>query len=188
MANLPVPRVTLEEPPFTYVGVDYFGTFLVKRGRSEVKRYGCLFTCLTTRAIHIEVAHSLDTASFVNALQRFISRRGKPKVMYSDNGTNFVGVEREMKEAIVKWNQVQINNYLHQNGVQWKFNPPAASHMGGVWERLIRSVRKVLRGVMKEQTLDDENLSTLLCIVEAVISGRPLTAVLDDPNDFCVQV
>ena len=184
MANLPVPRVTPEEPPFTYVGVDYFGTFYVKRGRSEVKRYGCLFTCLTARAVHIEVAHSLDTSSFVNALQRFISRRGKPKVMYSDNGTNFVGAEREMKEAIVKWNQVQINNYLHQNGVQWKFNPPAASHMGGVWERLIRSVRKVLRGVMKEQTLDDENLSTLLCIVEAVINGRPLTAVSDDPNDL----
>ena len=86
MADLPVERVTPGKPPFSYVGVDYFGPFLVKQGRSLVKRYGCLFTCLTIRAIHVEIAHSLDTDSFLNALQRFICRRGRPEIMFSDNG------------------------------------------------------------------------------------------------------
>ena len=184
MAALPQNRVTPNDPPFTYVGVDYFGAFLVKRGRSNVKRYGCLFTCFTTRAMHIEVAYSLDTTSFINALQRFISRRGQPKEITSDNGTNFVGAERELREAIQGWNQTQIHESLHQSGIQWHFNPPAASHMGGVWERSIRTVRKVLRALMKEQILDDEGLATLLCMVEAIVNGRPLTAVSDDPKDL----
>ena len=93
MADLSSTRVTPGDPPFTNVGVDYFGTFYVKRGRTLVKRYGCIFTCLAMRAIHIEVAFSLDTASFVNALQRYISRRGQPRSITSDNGTNFVGAD-----------------------------------------------------------------------------------------------
>ena len=181
MADLPVTRVTPDEPPFTYVGVDYFRTFYMKRTRSQVKRYGCLFTCFNTRAIHIEIAHSLDTPSFLNALQRFISRRGQLKEISSDNGTNFIGADCELKGAIDAWNQDQIHAYLQQNGIQWKFNTPTASHMDGVWERPIRTV---LRGVMKEQVLDDENLATLMCVVEAIVNGRPLTAVSDDPSDL----
>ena len=184
MADLPENRVTPGDAPFTYVGVDFFGPFFVKRGRSQLKRYGCLFTCFAIRAVHIEVAHSLDTHSFINALQRFMSRRGQPKEITSDNGTNFVGAEKELREAIAGWNQKQIHEYLHQNGIQWNFNPPAASHMGGVWERLIRTVRKVLRAVMKEQVVDDEGLSTLLCVVEAIVNGRPLTTVSADPKDL----
>ena len=184
MADLPRNRVTPDEPPFTYVGIDYFGTFYVKRGRSQVKRYGCIFTCFAIRAIHIEVAHSLDTSSFINALQRFISRRGQPKEITSDNGSNFVGGMRELREAIEGWNQTKIQQFLHQRGIQWKFNPPAASHMGGVWERQIRTVRKVLRALMKEQVVDDEGLSTLMCLVEAIVNGRPLTTNSDDPRDL----
>jgi len=78
MADLPVERVTPDKPPFTFIGLDFFGPFLVKVGRSMVKRYGCIFTCLAVRAVHIEVAHSLETSSFINALQRFIARRGQP--------------------------------------------------------------------------------------------------------------
>ena len=96
MANLPLERVTPDRPPFTFVGVDYFGPMLVKQKRSHVKRYGCLFTCLASRAVHIEIAHSLDTDSFIDALRRFIARRGRPEVMRSDNGTNFHGGEREL--------------------------------------------------------------------------------------------
>ncbi len=88
MASLPVDRVTPSEPPFTYVGVDCFGPFNVKRGRSIIKKYGVLFTCLTIRAVHIEITSSMDTASFINALRRFIARRGQPKEMRSDNGGN----------------------------------------------------------------------------------------------------
>ncbi|GAA6111905.1 uncharacterized protein LOC125138838 [Tachysurus ichikawai] len=93
MADLPNSRVTPGEPPFTRVGVDYFGPFLVKKAHSELKRYGCLLTCLTMR--HLEVAHTLDADSFINALQRLIARRGPPTEIRSDNGTIFVGGLRE---------------------------------------------------------------------------------------------
>ena len=88
MANLPKEKLMSGEPPFTYVVVDYFGPLVVGQGRSNVKRYGCLFTCLVVRAVHIEVVHSLDTHSFINALRRFINTRGCPNTIYSDNGTN----------------------------------------------------------------------------------------------------
>ena len=78
MADLPEDLITPGKPPFSYVGIDFFGALYVKRGRSEVKRYGCIFTCLSIRAIHIEITNSLDTSSFLNALRRFIARRGRP--------------------------------------------------------------------------------------------------------------
>lgn len=183
MADLPVERVTSGKPPFSYVGVDYFGPFLVKQGRSLVKRYGCLFTCLTIRAIHVEIAHSLDTDSFISALRRFISRRGRPEVIFSDNGTNFVAADKELREGLKQFNQHRISGYLLQHEIIWKFNPPAASHMGGVWERMIRCVRKVLANVVKEQTMNDETLCTVMCEAEAVVNSRPITSVSDDPSD-----
>ncbi|XP_068729037.1 uncharacterized protein [Montipora capricornis] len=136
MADLPKERLTPGDPPFSYVGIDYFGPLFVKRGGSIVKHYGCLFSCLTLRATHIEVAESLETDSFISALRRFISRRGKPRVIISDNGTNLCGGERELREAVDSWNQQKINSFLHQRNIDWKFNPPGASHMGGGWSAL----------------------------------------------------
>ena len=184
MADLPPDRITAENPPFTSVGVDLFGPFEVKRGRCVVKRYGCIFTCLTVRAVHIEVVCSLDTDSFLNALQRFISRRGKPTEIRSDNATNFRSGDRELREAMQKWNCVNVSKYLQQREIKWNYNPPSASHMGGVWERQIRTVRKSLGSLLKEQTLDDEGLQTVMCQVEYIINSRPLTAVSDDINDL----
>ncbi|XP_074649414.1 uncharacterized protein LOC141904651 [Tubulanus polymorphus] len=126
MSDLPEDRVTPNLPPFTNVGIDCFGPFLVKRGRAQVKRYGCLFTCLTCRAIHIEVCHSLSTDSFICALRRFICRRGNPLRIRSDNGTNFVGGQRELKKAVSEWNQDQIHEFLLQREIEWVFNPPTA--------------------------------------------------------------
>lgn len=183
MADLPASRVIPYEPPFTRVGIDYFGPFMVKRARSKIKRYGCIFTCLSTRAVHIEVSHTLDTDSFINALERFIARRGEPKEIWSDNGTNFVGAQRELHRSIKDWNQNQIHEHLLKREITWNFNPPEASHMGGVWERQIRTVRAVLAGVIKQQILDDESLVTLMTIVEGIINGRPITKLSDDPRD-----
>ena len=184
MADLPTDRVTPEKPPFTFVGVDCFGPFVVRRGRSLVKRYGVLFTCLSIRAIHLEVAHSLDTDSFINAMRRFIARRGQPEEVRSDNGGNFVRGERELREAIEGWNQNKIGEFMLQRNVRWTFNPPGGSHHGGVWERCIRTVRKVMGALTKEQILDDEGLATLLCEVESIVNGRPVTKVSDDPRDM----
>ena len=186
MANLPEERLIPDKPPFSCVGVDFFGTFLVRQGRSKLKRYGVLFTCFTTRAVHIEVAYSLETSSFIQSLRRFIARRGQVAELWSDNGTNFVGAQRELTQAIDDWNQAQINDFLLQRNIKWKFNVPRASHHGGIWERLIRSTRKILTGICNEQILTDESLLTLLCEVEGIINSRPLTTLTDDPRDLNV--
>jgi hypothetical protein len=182
MANLPPDRVKTMEAPFTRVGIDMFGPFLVKVNRSEVKRWVCLYTCMSTRAVHLEKTVSLDTNSFINSFRRFQSRRGKPESVYSDNGTNFVGAEAEMKRAKEEISEVVIAKFAADNGINWKFNPPTASHMGGVWERMIRTVRRVMFAVM-QGGLTDEILDTALCEVECIINGRPLTKLSDDPQD-----
>ena len=182
MAPLPAARLIPSEPPFTRVGIDYFGPLNVKQGRSQVKRYGCVFTCLSIRAVHIEIAHTLDSDSFICAYQRFVARRGVPKEIFSD-GTNFKGAERELREALQRWNQEQINDRLRRDEVQWHFNPPEASHQGGVWECMIRSVRKVLRALLHEQVVTDETLLTLMAEVERILNDRPLTPVTDNPLD-----
>ena len=112
MAPLPIARVSPCLPPFSSVGVDYFGPILVKSRRSQVKRYECVFTCLAVRAVHIEIAHELTTDSFIQAFTRFVSRRGPPGEVYSDNGTNFKGAEAEIKTALEKWNPDRIDNCL----------------------------------------------------------------------------
>ena len=184
MAPLPTPRLTPDKAPFTFTGVDYFGPLYVKQGRSTAKRYGCLFTCMTTRAVHIEIAYSLDTDSFLGALQRFVSKRGKPEKILSDNGTNFRGGEKELRQEIEKWNKTKINNVLLQQEIQWSFNPPGASHMGGIWERMIRTTRKILKILTNEQLVNDETLLTLMAEAEKIINDRPLTPPSSDPMDL----
>ncbi|KAK3730096.1 hypothetical protein QZH41_003649 [Actinostola sp. cb2023] len=185
MADLPKERVT-PAPPFTFTGVDYFGPYIIKTGRKEVKRYGALFTCLASRAVHIEIANSLETDSFIQALRRFIARRGPVRTIRSDNGTNFVGAQAELRQAIKEMDHGQIRDKLRKQEIDWIFNPPAASHMGGVWERQIQTTRKVLAGLLQEHgnRLDDESLRTLMCEVEAVINSRPLTFISNDIDDL----
>lgn len=104
--------------------------------------------------------------------------------MYSDNGTNFRAAESEMRKMIREWNTSKIERHLQQKGVQWHFNPPTGSHHGGTWERLIRSVRKILNTTVKEQMMDEESLHTLLCEAEAIINSRPITKASSDINDL----
>jgi len=185
MADLPEDRVQDGEKPFTKTGVDFFGPFHAKRGRSHVKKYGVIFTCLVVRAVHIEVADSLSTDSFVCALRRFVARRGGVRVLRSDNGTNFVGADRELRDEVNKLHEQ--NDRIHRAAlamkIDWKFNPPHASHFGGVWERQIRTVRKILNALLIEQTFSEETLHTLLCEVECVMNNRPLTPVSADLRD-----
>ena len=184
MADLPKVRVLPDLPPFTNTGVDYFGPVEVKRGRSTCKRYGVIFTCMASRAVHLEVAVSLETDACINAMRRFISRRGQVVQLRSDNGTNFIGAERELREAVAALNHDQIQGALSQVRIHWSFNPPAGSHHGGVWERMIRLVRRVLSSVLRQQTLDDDGLHTVLCEVEAILNDRPITQLSNDPNDL----
>ena len=184
MSDLPADRVQPDRPPFSHVGVDCFGPFVVKRGRADVKRYGIVYTCLTVRAIHIEVLHSMDTHSFINSFRRFAARRGLPELVRSDNGTNFAAGNGEFREAIEEWNGQQINEFMIQRNIKWVFNPPSASHQGGVWERCVRSIRRIPSSLTQEQKLDDEALATLMCEIEAIVNSRPITKVSDDPRDL----
>ena len=138
---------------------------------------------MNSRAVHLEVATSLEADCFINVFRRFINRRGLPKCIYSDNGSNFVGAEREITTAIEDWNQKQIQDELLQKGCQWVFQPPRASHASGVWERLIRSTRTALKAILENSLVDEEVLTTVLTEVESILNSRSLSPASDDPND-----
>ena len=180
MANLPIERLEPHRPPFSYVGLDCFGPFQVKYRRSEVKRYGCIYTCLLTRAVHIEKLEGLDTDSFLNGFRRFAARRGSPVKVWSDRGSNFIGGHGELLKGL---KEDQLIEYGLKRDIEWIFNPPHASHMGGIWERLIRSVRKVMIAILKDTRLTDDSLVTLFCEVEAMVNSRPITKVSDSIHD-----
>ncbi|XP_076398077.1 uncharacterized protein LOC143266403 [Megachile rotundata] len=183
MSTLPEGRLAYRQRPFSHCGVDYFGPMFVKIGRRREKRWGVLFTCLTTRAIHLELAHTLSASSAIMALQRLVSRRGLPVTVYSDNGTNFRGASKELKEAIAEIDKEKQREYALTQRIESKFIPPDAPHMGGAWERLIRSVKTALHVVLREQAPTEEVLYTLLTEVEHSVNSRPLTHVPVDPRD-----
>ena len=187
MADLPVERLA-QEPPFTYCGVDLFGPFLIKEKRSMVKRYGVIFTCFSSRAIHLEIANTLDTSSFLNAVRRFLGRRGPIKQLHSDCGSNIVGAKNALLAAFKEMDHREIEEYLHRRNCDWfgfKFNTPCSSHMGGVWERQIRSVRSVLTPLLVQNgnQLGDETFHTLMVEVENIVNSRPLSVIgINDPD------
>ena len=183
MADLPIERFGYKQPPFSNTGVDYFGSFLVPIRRSREKRWGFLFTCLTTRAVHIEVVPSLDTGSCVMGVERFIARRGIPTTIMRDNGTNFVGAQKELLACVESWDKLAPAVFV-QKGIKWKFNSPSAPHHGGSWERLIRSVKRVLYDILGNRRVTEEVLRNTLCLVEQSLNARPLTAISSNPLDL----
>lgn len=181
MADLPEERLDVA-PPFTYSAVDYFGPFYIKEGRKELKRWGVLFTCLSSRAIHIETANALTADSFLNAYRRFICRRGPIRELRSDRGTNFIGGKSELVAALKEMDQDKVSRELLKDNcdfIKFNMNVPHASHMGGVWERMIRCVRNALNFLLHShaQRLDDELLRTLMTEAEAIVNSRPLTYI-----------
>ncbi|XP_065092105.1 uncharacterized protein LOC135712935 [Ochlerotatus camptorhynchus] len=183
MAALPVQRVTPYVRPFCFVGVDYFGPITVSTGRRSEKRWIVLFTCLVVRAVHLEVAHSLTTQSCLMAIKRFTSYRGPPLEVFSDNGTNFKGASKELMENVRSIN-VDCAAEVTSARIKWNFNPPASSHMGGVWERLVRSTKQVLEAINDGKRLTDEILVTAIAEAEDIINSRPLTYVAHESDNF----
>ena len=144
-----------------------------------MKHWCCLFTCLTARAVHIEIVRSCSVA-----INRFFARRDKPTTIISDNGTNFVGSSRVLKGKINSWNQYQITSELAQNYIAWNFNPPGALQFGGVLAQLVRSCKKALIAILGNRSLTDEYLTTIMCFVEQLLKARPLTPASDDPSNL----
>ena len=119
------------------------------RGRTRAKRYLCLFTCPTTRAVHLEMSYSLDTDSFTNTFTQMTSRRGTPTYVISDNGTNFIRADREMRELVQALDTDRImQDTSKYHPIDWKFNPPSAPHFGGVFETLIKSAKKAIKAIV----------------------------------------
>ena len=154
MVNLPQDRLE-PGPPFTNVGVDCFGPWEVltrrtRGGHANSKRWAVMFTCLTTRAIHIEVVEELSSSSFIMALKRLIAIRGPVSHFRSDRGTNFVGSIEDLGIQAINVEDCKVKEYLRNNNSTWQFNSPHASHMGGVWERIIGITRKVLDSLLMD--------------------------------------
>ena len=183
MAPLPACRFAGPCRPFGGVGVDFAGPYETTntRGRIRHKRYLCLFTCLKTRAVHLEMATGLDTDSFVRCLARFISRRGKPAIIISDNGTNFVGTTSSIENVLV--DNYKLQKIAAEQEIKWIFNPPAGSHFGGVFEALIKSAKRAISIILRNERITDEELETIFVRVESFLNSRPLTVQSDDSKE-----
>lgn len=190
MSDLPESRLD-PAPPFTYVGVDVFGpwTIVTRRtrgGQAHNKRWAVMFTCLVARAVHIEVIEDMSSSSFICALRRFISLRGPVKEFRSDRGSNFVASTRDLHIDSINVEDPPLKELLFNKASVWKFNPPHSSHMGGAWERMIGSTRKILDSMMSEiasNRLTHEVLTTFFAEVCAIINARPLVPVSADPDN-----
>jgi len=188
MGQLPGERVKPTRP-FTNSGVDCAGPFYIKQGgqrsKTAVKCYIALFICLSTKAIHLEVVSDLSTEAYIAALRRFIARRGICNNIYSDNGTNFIGAEKEIRKMMRGKESVEsITNFASRQGFKFHFVSPCSPHMGGIWEVGIKSMKFHLRWIVGKTKLIFEEFYTLLCQVEAVLNSRPRCSLSNNPDNL----
>ncbi|XP_058446157.1 uncharacterized protein LOC131427192 [Malaya genurostris] len=174
---------------FENVGVDYAGPVTLRtnllRSSKTVKGYVAVFVCLATKAIHLEGVTDLTSNAFISALKRFCGCRGLPSQLWSDNGTNFVGADRMLRENLQNLNfNTEIDHHLSRCEVKWRFITSSASHMGGMWEAAVKSMKKHFRTVVGTQVLTFEDLTTLLVEIETCLNSRPLCA-LSNSADSC---
>lgn len=190
MADLPSERTT-QSPPFYHTGVDFTGFVSVKlnkgRGVRTSKGYIVVFVCMATKAVHLELASDLSSQTFIMALNRLIGRRGCPKHIYSDNGTNFVGAEKELAKQLQiskTFNNETLTRRNTELGIEWHFNAPSWPTAGGLWEAAVKSMKYHLKRVLGEQKLTYEEFLTLLTQIEACMNSRPLCPLTEDVDDI----
>ena len=183
----PLPQIRLKEPlrAFGRVAVDYAGPFITIQGRGQrrAKRYLCVFTCLACRAVHLEMASGLDTNSFMNAFQRMCNRRGVPEEVLSDNGSNFIGAERELSELFDQQATDEITELTKDLRIKWSFLPPLSPHFGGVHESMVKSAKKSIYAILGNADVNDEELMTAFSGAEALMNSRPITPPSSDHRD-----
>lgn len=193
MGELPEVRVK-PAPPFQHVGIDMAGPYNMRlsskinmntrmRNMPEMKGWIAVFVCLITRAVHLEVVEGMSSDDFLVAYLKFTGRRGDPERIYTDNGTNFVGADTELKNAAEVWKSDMVQHHVSIRGTEWNFITPSAPHEGGIWEAAVKSMKHHLKRVMGTQKYSFQCVSALLVSVEACLNSRPLCTLSDDVND-----
>ncbi|MFO0090064.1 MAG: hypothetical protein ACK518_04610 [bacterium] len=191
MADLHRSRLAEGEPPFARTAVDYFGPMEVGYARNrKMKMWGALFTCLTTRAVYLDLSPTLNSTDFLLILRRFIALYGRPKRLHSDNGTNFVGAERILREAVLQLHEDSaLKLFLQSHRIEWTFQPARTPHFGGAHESLVKSTKKALYFALDQEEksfhfVTEDLLRTLLYEVAGLLNSRPLTCSGVDPDDL----
>ncbi len=178
MGQLPADRVC-PAPPFQNVGLDYAGPLILKRGNprkpTNHKAYVAVFVCAITKAIHLELVCDLSTEAFLAAFRRFVNRRGLPHNVYSDNGRNFIGAQRELQTIFASRKaQQMIKKYSQPRHIKWHFIPVQSPHQGGLWEAGVRELKRILIRIIGDKKLYFEDLATILTDIEATLNSRPM--------------
>lgn len=185
MGMLP-PSRTKPAPPLDRTGVDFAGPFVIRQGHTRkpvlLKTYACVFVCLTTKAVHLDLCSSLSTEDFLAVLKRFVAKRGCPSHIYSDNGTNFQGAREEIRELQTMTESLMtkqaISHFTSAYSIVWHHIPPRAPHFGGLWEAAVRSMKTLLRKIVKPHPLRFDEIYTVLTEVESILNSQPLMSLL----------
>ncbi|KAJ8717747.1 hypothetical protein PYW07_005677 [Mythimna separata] len=185
MGHLPEARIN-PTFPFHSVGVDFAGPFMIAsrkgRGSRNTKCYLCLFVCLSTKAVHLELVSDLSTQAFILCLKRFVSRRGKPYQIYCDNGRNFVGANNKLSK-VLRSSRRSVYEFSNNEGIKFVFSPAYSPHFGGIFEAGIKSAKHHLKRVAGNAALTFEELATLFAQIESILNSRPLSPLSSNCTD-----
>ena len=191
MGELPRARSRAGQPPFTDTGMDFAGPFSIKLGHTRrpviVNAYLCIFVCMATKAVHLEVTSDLKTDTFIACFRRFAARRNCPKTIRCDNGPNFTGAKNELHKLYQflqdENNDDVISQALLRERIEWISSPAEAPHFGGLWESAVKSMKRQLRRVMGTLIVTFEELVTITCQIEACLNSRPLLPITSHNTD-----
>ena len=184
MSDLPDFRVKPCTPPFQTTLVDYLGPVNVKLNRNTTtKGYCAVFTCAVTRAVHLTCVQDLSTQAFLQALERFVSIRGAPSMLISDNATCFRGADNVINQLNLKLNQDQVRERCRKYNAEWRFGPPGGPHHQGAVERMVQEVKKGMRHLVTSDRLAFAEWETVFAQISGLINSRPLTAKSSSPLD-----
>ena len=182
--DLPVERL---EPtcPFKFSGIDCFGPYYLRHsvGRGQQKRFVLLVCCMSTRAVAMYPLKNMSTSAVINALLRMNNSFPGLKKIFSDQGSNFKGADREIREAVAAWNKQQVNAELSKVGITWEFGPASCGSAGGAWERLIGLSKRLIKSVLQGKNIDSDDFDTVIAGAAAIMNRRPLMAVSANPED-----